>query len=303
MAYVNEYGYRQPDRGQENIPQCRTCADFYYEDWKAAIYIDGPHHEDAAQREKDKFINRALGDVGFYVVRFPKDKREWPKIFPRACRFIWRPHSQRPASSFEQAFPRLDEKTSVRLRLELQFEGNTPEARNRIKKIVLEATGALPDEVEIEGLFEGSIVALIVMYVLDAITLLRTVESPPTGPLGLVFVGASLSCSGNLEGALEHHPKKAGIGVVCVHGLMGGENSFGKLPDFLYQSLPDTATYKYLYPSSLGTDPSLYEIALNLGRHILLNANHERLVLIAHSLGGLVVRRLLTGTPKAFDLK
>lgn len=81
LAYVDKHGYRRPDRGQESIPQCDTCADFFYADWKAAIYIDGPHHDEPSQQEKDKAINRSLDDAGYYVVRFPKEQGKWGEVF------------------------------------------------------------------------------------------------------------------------------------------------------------------------------------------------------------------------------
>jgi len=81
LEYVRTHGYRMPDRGQESIERCNTMADFFYEDWKAAIYIDGPHHETPKQMEADAAINRCLDGAGYYVVRFPKDTAHWPEIF------------------------------------------------------------------------------------------------------------------------------------------------------------------------------------------------------------------------------
>jgi len=81
LGHIDAYGYRRPDRGQESIPECNTCADFFYEDWKAAIYIDGPHHDEPAQCERDEAITRALEASGHYVVRFPKEQGRWPEIF------------------------------------------------------------------------------------------------------------------------------------------------------------------------------------------------------------------------------
>ncbi|WP_153146444.1 DEAD/DEAH box helicase [Dechloromonas sp. H13] len=81
LAYVDQHGHRRPDRGQESIPECNTCADFFYEDWKAAIYVDGPHHDEPVQREQDEAITRALEASGHYVVRFPKEQGRWPEIF------------------------------------------------------------------------------------------------------------------------------------------------------------------------------------------------------------------------------
>jgi very-short-patch-repair endonuclease len=81
LRYVEEHGYRLPDRGQERIARCNTVADFYYEDWKATIFIDGPHHESPQQAEKDAAISRCLDAAGYYVVRFPKETARWPEIF------------------------------------------------------------------------------------------------------------------------------------------------------------------------------------------------------------------------------
>jgi superfamily II DNA/RNA helicase len=81
LAHVDAHGYRPPDRGQERIPACNTCADFFYADWKAAIYVDGPHHDEPAQHERDAAITRALEAAGHYVVRFPKDQGCWREIF------------------------------------------------------------------------------------------------------------------------------------------------------------------------------------------------------------------------------
>ena len=45
------------------------------------MFIDGPHHEAEAQRQQDAGIDRRLDDLGFLVVRFPKEKPAWPDIF------------------------------------------------------------------------------------------------------------------------------------------------------------------------------------------------------------------------------
>jgi len=81
LDFVEQHAYLKPDRGQETIERCLTCADFYYHDWKAAIYIDGPHHDEPAQREKDATINRCLDDAGYLVIRFPKEQSRWQEIF------------------------------------------------------------------------------------------------------------------------------------------------------------------------------------------------------------------------------
>jgi len=81
LDYVEEHGYQKPDRGQVTIERCQTSADFYYESWRAVIFIDGPHHEQAQQQEKDRAMTRSLEEAGYYVVRFPGDRTRWPAIF------------------------------------------------------------------------------------------------------------------------------------------------------------------------------------------------------------------------------
>jgi hypothetical protein len=81
LNYVREYGYRLPDKGQHTIERCQVSADYFYEDWKAAVFIDGPHHEAEAQADRDAAINACLEAAGYYVVRFPRDDRRWPEVF------------------------------------------------------------------------------------------------------------------------------------------------------------------------------------------------------------------------------
>lgn len=81
LKFVEEHGYRLPDRGQETIARCNTCADFFYADWKAVIFIDGPHHETTTQREADGAINLCLDAAGYLVVRFPKEVARWTEVF------------------------------------------------------------------------------------------------------------------------------------------------------------------------------------------------------------------------------
>ena len=56
-------------------------ADFFYNDYSLAVFIDGPHHDTDSQKAKDAEANRKLEDLGFIVVRFPKEQEQWPAIF------------------------------------------------------------------------------------------------------------------------------------------------------------------------------------------------------------------------------
>jgi hypothetical protein len=83
LAYVEAQGHRKPDRAQHVIQSAHTCADFFYNEYKLAVFIDGPHHEVEAQHAKDEAINRKLDEQGYLVVRFPKTQSEWPAIFAK----------------------------------------------------------------------------------------------------------------------------------------------------------------------------------------------------------------------------
>lgn len=83
LDHVAEHGYRKPDRGQHTIPGAQACADFFYDDLNLAVFIDGPHHEANAQREKDATVDRRLDELGYLVVRFPKETGAWSAIFAR----------------------------------------------------------------------------------------------------------------------------------------------------------------------------------------------------------------------------
>ena len=90
LDYVREHGYRLPDSGQHTIERCHTSADYYYEDWKAAVFIDGPHHEAEAQAERDASINACLDAAGYYVVRFGRNISEWGGVFKKHANLFGR---------------------------------------------------------------------------------------------------------------------------------------------------------------------------------------------------------------------
>jgi very-short-patch-repair endonuclease len=81
LAYVEEHGHRKPDRGQHTIASAGTCADFFYDDYQLAVFIDDPHHDGHSQRAKDEDIDVRLAEQGYIVVRFHKETKGWPDIF------------------------------------------------------------------------------------------------------------------------------------------------------------------------------------------------------------------------------
>src|SRR5207244_4429088 len=70
LRWLDTYGYRLPDRAQVFVEACQTRPDFLYEDYQAAIYIDGPPHDYADSQARDLQQTEAMEDYGYTVIRF-----------------------------------------------------------------------------------------------------------------------------------------------------------------------------------------------------------------------------------------
>ena len=73
---------RPPSDAQYLIESCSTKPDFYYKEFNAAVYIDGPPHDEPDQIRKDEVITRDLIEAGYAVVRF-HHKEDWKLIFQK----------------------------------------------------------------------------------------------------------------------------------------------------------------------------------------------------------------------------
>jgi hypothetical protein len=82
LNHVGTHRLKVPSDGQFLIEECSTRPDFYYADAKAAIYVDGPPHDDAKQAAQDQEITDRLMQAGFLVIRFPH-RANWSDIFAR----------------------------------------------------------------------------------------------------------------------------------------------------------------------------------------------------------------------------
>jgi very-short-patch-repair endonuclease len=71
---------RLPTHAQFLIEACSTRPDFYYEDHRAAVYIDGPPHDEPGAGQEDERITAALIDAGYLVIRF-HHRADWQAIF------------------------------------------------------------------------------------------------------------------------------------------------------------------------------------------------------------------------------
>ncbi|MBU1106387.1 MAG: DEAD/DEAH box helicase [Candidatus Riflebacteria bacterium] len=73
---------RVPSDAQYLIDACSTRPDFYYREYAAAIYVDGPPHDEPDQIKADEEITTKLQEAGIIVIRF-HHKDDWPEIFSK----------------------------------------------------------------------------------------------------------------------------------------------------------------------------------------------------------------------------
>jgi hypothetical protein len=88
LRFLDQHDLRLPDRAQLYIAECQTRPDFLYDgDYNAAIYVDGPVHDDPMPHARDVAQTDAMEDRGYTVIRFGhRDDwlatvRHYPSIF------------------------------------------------------------------------------------------------------------------------------------------------------------------------------------------------------------------------------
>jgi ATP-dependent helicase YprA (DUF1998 family)/very-short-patch-repair endonuclease len=82
LDMVDDLMLRPPSDAQYQIPTYFTQPDFFYREHNAAIYIDGPPHDEASVIREDEGITQALMEMGYIVIRF-HHKADWLDIFRR----------------------------------------------------------------------------------------------------------------------------------------------------------------------------------------------------------------------------
>ncbi|MDY6909415.1 MAG: DEAD/DEAH box helicase [Thermodesulfobacteriota bacterium] len=82
LDVLDELLLNPPSDAQVLIEACHTRPDFFYADTNAAIYIDGPPHDDPAQIREDEAVTQRLMEHGYIVIRF-HHKDDWTEIFRR----------------------------------------------------------------------------------------------------------------------------------------------------------------------------------------------------------------------------
>lgn len=82
LDLVEDLMIRPPSDAQYLIETCSTKPDFYYHEHNAAIYIDGPPHDEPDQMRKDEEIMQRLMEMGYIVIRF-HHLADWIEIINR----------------------------------------------------------------------------------------------------------------------------------------------------------------------------------------------------------------------------
>jgi hypothetical protein len=80
LDLVDTMGLRPPSDGQYLIESYSTKPDFFYREYNAAIYVDGPPHDTPDQIRYDEEVNKRLLHAGYVVIRFHHGA-DWPTIF------------------------------------------------------------------------------------------------------------------------------------------------------------------------------------------------------------------------------
>ncbi len=80
LRQVDGKGLAIPSHGQFLIESCFTRPDFYYQNTKAAIFIDGPPHDSPEAKLNDSRVDARLIDAGYIVIRF-HHLQPWDSIF------------------------------------------------------------------------------------------------------------------------------------------------------------------------------------------------------------------------------
>jgi hypothetical protein len=80
-------GYRLPDDAQRTVDKAAARPDLVYllPGNPVAVFVDGPHHDDAVQKMRDEAAAVRLEDLGWTVIRIRHDD-DWPT---QAARHAW----------------------------------------------------------------------------------------------------------------------------------------------------------------------------------------------------------------------
>ena len=79
LQFLEDNNLRLPSHAQKMFAECQTRCDFYCEDSKAAIYVDGPPHDYSERQKRDTTQSDCMLNSGYLVIRF-KHTDNWQNI-------------------------------------------------------------------------------------------------------------------------------------------------------------------------------------------------------------------------------
>ncbi|WP_330336858.1 DEAD/DEAH box helicase [Streptomyces sp. NBC_00557] len=84
IAFLSRKGLKLPDKQQVFVSSALSRPDFVYETktGPVAVFIDGPHHDDDVQAQRDEDAQERLYDDGWDVIRFRHDD-DWSEVVGR----------------------------------------------------------------------------------------------------------------------------------------------------------------------------------------------------------------------------
>ncbi|MFG2410156.1 DEAD/DEAH box helicase [Streptomyces goshikiensis] len=84
VGFLKARGHQLPDAEQTLVTSAHAQPDFVYrlKNGPVAVFVDGPHHDDAHQATRDEEAEERLYDVGWDVIRFRYDD-DWAEIVAR----------------------------------------------------------------------------------------------------------------------------------------------------------------------------------------------------------------------------
>ena len=82
LELIDNLMLRLPDEAQYQVPGQYAQPDFYYRESNAAIFVDGPPHDQPDQLEEDRAVTQRLMEAGYIVIRF-HHRDDWEAILRR----------------------------------------------------------------------------------------------------------------------------------------------------------------------------------------------------------------------------
>ena len=70
LDFIDAHHLRLPSYAQRLVDACGTRPDFFYADYQAAVYVDGPHHDFPERATRDETQTESMEDQGYTVIRF-----------------------------------------------------------------------------------------------------------------------------------------------------------------------------------------------------------------------------------------